>query len=152
MNGRLLGIDHGLKRIGIAVSDPTGLVARELEIITRKSKKEDFERIQHLAQQHQVVGFVVGMPHNFDLPPDVPSPADRVNRWLEHFRPTTPLPIVLWDEQMSSVDAQELSRQKRRHVRDPIDDLAARVILQSFLDALRDGLAEFPPSPSNQEE
>lgn len=150
IKGRLLGIDHGLKRIGLAVSDPSGLVARELAIIKRTSKAADFTLLHDYANKQGVIGFVVGLPSNLDLPEGVRSQAKTVQRWVEQFRETTALPIVLWDEQMSSVDAQELSRQKRRHVRDPIDDLAARLILQSYLDAVRDGLAA-PPDITSQE-
>jgi putative Holliday junction resolvase len=143
-----MGIDHGLVRIGLAVSDPSGLVARELAVIKRKSKREDFERIHRLAEDNRIVGFVIGVPHNLDIPPGVYKQADTVLRWVEHFKTTTTLPIILWDEQMTSVDAQEISRRHKRRHTDPIDDLAARVILQSYLDAIRDGLAT-PPDLTN---
>jgi putative holliday junction resolvase len=143
--GRLLGIDHGLKRIGLAVSDASGLVARELAIIKRKSKIEDFERINRIASEQQVGGIVVGIPTNFDAAPDKYTQADTVRHWIEQFAATTNLPIIQWDEQLSSVDAHELARQKRRKRDEPVDDLAARVILQSYLDAVRDGLAALPP-------
>ncbi len=147
--GRLLGIDHGLARIGLAVSDATGLVARELAVIKRASKVEDFAKINRIAAEQGVVGVVIGLPSNRDLPPGVYSQADKVRHWVNQFAATTDLPIVLWDEQMTSVDAQALSRQKGRGVREPIDDLAARVILQSYLDAVRDGMASLPGSPDS---
>lgn len=143
-----MGIDHGVARIGLAVSDPSGLVARELTIIKRKSKREDFERINRLAAEQKVVAFVIGVPHNLDAPPGVHLQSDTVMRWVEQFRSTTELPILLWDEQMSSHDAQEMSRRLKRRYDDPIDDLAARVILQSYLDAIRDGLT--PPPDLSQ--
>jgi len=144
VRGRLIGIDHGIKRIGLAVSDASGLMARELTIIKRKSKREDFERINQIAAEHDAVGFVVGLPLDLDAKPDQHTQADTVRLWVERFAQTTDLPITLWDEQLSSVDARELGkRQKRKHDA-PIDDLAARVILQSYLDAVRDGLAEPP--------
>lgn len=141
---KLLAIDHGLKRIGLAVSDESGLVARELAVITRKSNREDFEQINRIAAEQRVAGIVVGIPERDELDTDGTTPADRVRRWIERFAQTTPLPIVSWDENLTSVDARELSISKGRKARDPIDDLAARVILQSYLDALRDGLAELP--------
>lgn len=147
--GKLLAIDHGLKRIGLAVSDASGLVARELTILRRKSKNEDFAKISHIASEQQVIGCLIGLPSNEALP-GAHTQADTVRRWAEEFAATTTLPILFWDEQLSSVDAHELARQKRRKPRDPVDDLAARVILQSYLDAVRDGLATFPPqSESN---
>lgn len=144
MIGKLLGIDHGLARIGVAVSDASGLVARELTIIKRKSKREDFEKLNQIAVQEKVAGIVVGLPSNLDAEAGTFTQADKVRNWVENFKQTTALPIILWDEQMTSIEAHELARQKRRKPDAPVDDLAARVILQSYLDALRDGLAELP--------
>jgi len=132
-----MGIDHGLKRIGLAVSDSSRLVARELAIIRRESRQRDFEQINRIASEEQVAGIIVGLPEN-----EQPGKqAAMVRKWAERLAETTSLPIILWDEQLSSQDAQELARQKRRKPDEPIDDLAARVILQSYLDAARDGLA-----------
>ncbi|MBL8161604.1 MAG: Holliday junction resolvase RuvX [Anaerolineae bacterium] len=140
MNGRLLCIDHGLKRIGLAVSDASGLVARGLTVIVRKSNREDFSRINQIAAEQHVVGIIVGLPVNSDAQPGEYTQGDTVRRWIERFAETTSLPIITWDEQLTSADARDLSIQKGRGARDPIDDLAARVILQSYLDARRDGL------------
>jgi len=139
--GKLLGIDHGLVRIGLAVSDASRLVARELTIIERGTRQEDFERINRLAEQENVVGVVVGIPSDLDATPDEHTQADTVRRWVERYRATTQLPIILWDEHLTSEDAKALARQQKRRFRQPIDDLAARLILQSYLDALRDGMA-----------
>jgi putative Holliday junction resolvase len=144
---KLLGIDHGLKRIGLAVSDSSGLVARELTILQRKTNREDFERINHIAGEQRVAGIVVGLPINSEAQPGEYTQADTVRRWVERFQATTSLPIVLWDEQLTSADAREIAIRQGRTMRDRIDDLAARVILQSYLDAVRDGLAE-PPKRS----
>lgn len=140
MKGRLLGIDHGLKRIGVAVSDASGLVARELTVIQRTSNVEDFARLNQVAREQQIVGIVVGLPVNSEAKAGEYTQGDTVKRWIERFAATTTLPIVTWDEQLTSVDARELSIQKGRKAREPIDDLAARVILQSYLDAVREGL------------
>ncbi len=141
MSGKLLCIDHGLKRIGLAVSDTLGLTARELTVINRKTNAEDFTRINHIASEQRVVGIVVGIPVNSEAQAGEYTQGDTVRRWIERYSQTTTLPIITWDEQLTSLDARELSIQKGRKVRDPIDDLAARVILQSYLDAVRDGLA-----------
>jgi putative Holliday junction resolvase len=151
MIGRLMGVDHGLKRIGLAVSDAAGLTARELAIIERKSKREDFARIEHFAADQKVVAFIVGLPTNLDAAPDTPTHTHKVLNWVEYFRTTTALPIVLWDEQMSSHDALALARQKRRPYSAPLDDLAARIILQSYLDAIRDGMIPLPDFVQEQE-
>ena len=146
IRGKLMGIDHGLRRIGLAVSDPSGLVARELAIIKRKTRIEDFAQINRLAAEQHITAFVIGLPTNETPAGDGrPSQAVIVQNWTNRFAETTPLPIIFWDEQLSSLDAHELARQRRRSPRDPVDDLAARVILQSYLDAVRDGLAAPPP-------
>jgi putative Holliday junction resolvase len=150
MIGRLLGIDHGVKRIGLAVSDPTGLVAKELSVYTRRTRAEDFVMVANAALQQHVVGIIIGLPSNRDLPEGVIGQAETVRRWANELRLTVSLPLVLWDEQMSSADAKDLARQKRRRWDEPIDDLAARLILQSYLDALRAGQATFPPSESSE--
>jgi putative Holliday junction resolvase len=141
---KLLGIDHGLKRIGLAVSDSSGLIARELSVLVRKSNREDFERLNHIAGEQNVKGIIVGLPTNSDAEPGEYTQADTVRRWVERFQQTTPLPILFWDEQLTSVDAREISIRQGRKARDPIDDLAARVMLQSYLDAVRDGLTSLP--------
>lgn len=146
MIGKLMGIDHGIARIGVAVSDALGIAARELAIIERSSKAADFEQLNQLARQENVVAFVVGIPHH-ELPEGVHAQADTVRLWIERFSATTDLPIVQWDEQLSSQDAEIIAKRLKRGVRDPIDDLAARVILQSYLNALNDGLATLPPRP-----
>lgn len=71
--------------------------------------------------------------------------ADTVRLWVERFSETHTLPVLLWDESLTSEDAREVAIRQKRGVRDPIDDLAARLILQSYLNAVRDGLADPPP-------
>jgi putative Holliday junction resolvase len=141
---RLLGLDHGSKRLGLAISDPLGMFARELTIIKRTTDEDDFARIRQIVTQEAVEGIVIGVPTNYEARPGQQSQADEVRQWVEALGKQVSLPLVLWDEQLSSADARELARSKRRKPSDPIDDLAARVILQSYLDALRDGLAEPP--------
>ena len=144
MRGRLLGIDHGLKRLGLAVCDASWLVARELAIVKRRSRAEDFQRIQQIAAEHQVVAVVVGVPTNYEALPGQHDQAAAVRSWAERLAEATALPVVLWDEQLSTSDARDLAQSKRRKPGAPVDDLAARVILQSYIDAVRDGLAEPP--------
>jgi putative pre-16S rRNA nuclease len=144
MIGRLLGIDHGLARIGVAVSDALGITATELQVIKRKSKTEDFALLNQIAKEEVVVAIVIGIPNN-EAPEGVHTQADTVRLWIERLHETTDLPIIEWDEQLSSVDAKELAWQMGRKSSEAIDDLAARVILQSYLNALHDGLATLPP-------
>lgn len=142
-SGRLLGIDHGLARIGVAVSDQTRLVARELTIIQRKSKADDFARLKQIADEQQAVALIVGIPQDVERAEQgLYSQADKVRVWVEHLRVALPLPLVLWDETLTTVEAKELARQFKRKSDAPIDDLAARLILQSYLDAQREGTTE----------
>ena len=144
MMGRLLGIDHGLARIGVAVSDAMGVSAKELRIIERKSKAEDFDLLNDIVRKENVVAIVIGIPFN-DAPEGVHTQADTVRTWIENFKETTDVPIIEWDEQLTSQEAEAIAQRMGRKPRDPVDDLAARVILQSYLDALADGLATPPP-------
>jgi len=145
LRGRLIGIDHGLVRIGVAVSDRIGMTARELLVMTRRSKREDFAQLTQIAAEHQAIGWVVGLPSPYDDVEGVYSQSKKVETWVGYLRETTTLPIVLWDEQLTSVDARALAHQQKRPLRAPVDDLAARVMLSSYLDALHDGLATAPP-------
>jgi len=150
MIGRLIGIDHGIKRIGLAVSDGLGISARELAIIRRTTDLEDFERIQAIAKREHAVGFVVGIPQNPNAPAGIHTQADTVRRWMTQFQENTELPIATVSEYLTSAEARELARRRKRSSRDPVDDLAARIILQSYLDALSYGAAVFPPPMTDE--
>ena len=145
MMGRLIGIDHGGRRIGLAVSDAMRISARELIIIHRTADQEDFERIRMIAKGQGAVGFVVGMPQNPNAPEGIQTQADVVRHWIARFQQHTELPIVEVSEYLTSDEARKLARQRKRSARQPVDDLAARVILQTYLDALSYGAAVFPP-------
>ncbi|MCY4024293.1 MAG: Holliday junction resolvase RuvX [Anaerolineaceae bacterium] len=141
---KLLAIDHGERRLGLATCDSSGLVARELTILPRRTRREDFAAIQEHAAREGARALLVGLPLN-----DLSARRERerctiVRRWAGRLARATGLPVTLWDEQLSSIEAQQLARARKRGPRAPIDDLAARVILQSYLDALRDGLAGEP--------
>lgn len=143
--GRLIGIDHGRKRIGLAVSDALGVSARELAILTSRGDPEDFAAIAEIAEQNAAVGLVVGVPHNPNAPAGLPRQADAVLDWITRLRLAVPLPVAEVSEYLTSEEARALAKQAKRNPREPIDDLAARIILQSYLDALSYGSATFPP-------
>lgn len=149
-NAPLLAIDHGIKRIGVAVCDRSWLVARELMVVVRTTREADFARINAAAAQHQACAIIVGMPHDEFRAAGEHTQGDTVRLWVERFQATTTLPILYWDEQMTSEEAKSLAKRARRKPSEAIDDLAARVILQSYLDALRDGLAPLPPDLSKE--
>ncbi len=138
--GRLLGIDHGLKYVGLATCDRIGLIASPLTVLKRKSKAEDFAFINELIAAEQTVGVVLGLPPR---PPDFVghSQSDTVRLWGRRLAEVITVPIYLWDEGMSSIDAVERLRDAGKRVPEREDAHAAAVILQSFLDALREGAA-----------
>lgn len=149
MIGRLIGIDHGQKRIGLAVSDALGISARELAILKRVSEAEDFAAIAEIAQREDAVGLVVGVPYNPNAPAGLQKQSDIVRDWIVRLRGAIALPVVEVGEYLTSAEARQLALQQKRAPREPIDDLAARVILQAYLDALSYGSATFPPPASN---
>lgn len=150
MIGRLLGIDPGEKRIGLAVSDAMGITARELQIRSRLGNAEDFAAIREIAITHTVVGIVVGVPMNPNAPKGMRTQADIVREWISEMRRAIPLPVVEVSEYLTSQEARRLAQARRRNPRQPVDDLAARIILQSYLDALSYGNATFPPSATHE--
>lgn len=149
MIGRLLGIDHGSQRIGLAISDAMGIGARELTILKSQGDASDFAEIAAIAKRESAVGIVVGIPHNPNAPVDAPKQADIVLDWSARLRSALQLPVAEVSEYLTSTEAQAMARQLKRDARHPVDDLAARVILQSYLDALSYGSATFPPPDSS---
>lgn len=150
MIGRLLGIDPGEKRIGLAVSDAMGIAARELQIRPRLGNAEDFAAIREIAGKQAIVGIVVGVPLNPNAPEGIRTQADAVRGWISEMRCAIPLPIVEISEYLTSQEARRLAHARKRNPREPVDDLAARIILQSYLDALSYGNATFPPSATHE--
>ena len=118
-----------------SVSDALGVVARELAIVNRTTRVQDFETILNVAREHEAVGFVVGVPHNPNAPDGVHKQADTVKRWIARLADYTALPVAEVGEYLTSAEARAMARQQNRNADEPIDDLAARIILQSFLDA-----------------
>ena len=137
-DGRIMAIDLGEKRIGVALSDPTHILARSLTVIPRKSRNEDFRRIQHLVDEHHVLRLVVGLPTL--LGGGEGQKAAWVRDYAEQLARTLSLEIVYWDESFTTVDAEKslrlrgISKEKRR---DRVDAVAAAFILQSYLDGLQ---------------
>lgn len=135
---RLIGIDPGTKTLGLALSDVTRTVASALETIKRTKFTADAARLLALADQHQVTGFVLGLPANLD---GSEGPRAQATRALaRNLNGLTALPILLWDERLTTAAAERMlieadqSRQRRQQV---IDKLAATLILQGALDRLR---------------
>lgn len=134
--GRLLGLDFGTKRIGIAVSTPAQTIASPLESYSRQNDKQDAHRLSRVAEEYDVVGLVVGLPvHMSGDEGDVARQARKFGEWAGR---VTGLPVRYWDERYTSTMAEqqlqqaELSKKKRKS---RIDKLAAQIMLQAYLDA-----------------
>ncbi len=132
---RLFGVDLGTKTIGIAMSDVERSIATPLETIKRVKFTPDAERIKTLAERYEVGGLVFGLPLNMDGTEGPRSQATRA--FVRNLKPLMPLPILFWDERLSTVvvtrtllDA-DASRAKRA---DAVDKMAAAYILQGALD------------------
>jgi len=139
---RLLGLDHGTTVIGVAISDAGGHLARPLQLITRSTRIADFSAIAALINSFQISGIVVGLP--FTTPEfTAESQMPTVQRWAARLAGTIARPVYLWDETLSSDEAYAIGQQIGRSERDRIDDLAAAIILQGFLNQFPPGTA-FP--------
>ena len=133
---RALGIDLGGKRIGIAISDNDGKVATPLQVLTRsKNTKEDYKKINDLVSEWEAEFVVVGMPYS--LNGDKGPAAKAVEKEVEELASVVSVPVDVHDERLTTViAAQELSLQglDNKRQRKVIDQVAASVILQSWLD------------------
>lgn len=147
---RVLAIDHGEKRIGVAISDPTGTLARPLTIFKHVTRAGDAAHVLKLATEQAVTLIVVGQ--STDEAGQANLAGRRAGRFAEALKSQTDIPVVLWDESMSTQDARQAriaggsSRKLRRR---DVDALAAAVILQSYLDEGRSSSVE-AGSASNQ--
>ncbi|OQY24917.1 MAG: Holliday junction resolvase RuvX [Chloroflexi bacterium] len=131
---RVLALDPGERRVGIAISDPTGAVARPLQTLARKSKEEDFAAIAALVAEHDVELVVIGRPLSLD---GTEGPqARRAARYGLALAEHLPVPVVSWDERFTTAEAEEIICQNRgkKRGKDELDAIAAAVILQRYLD------------------
>ena len=125
----------GSRRIGLAVSDPLGITAQGLETVRRQNKRQDFEQLERTIREYDVAEIVVGYPLRMSGAEGVQ--AEKMQGFAEDLRRRFSLPVHLWDERLSSAEANRLLRQtdmsigRRGQV---VDRLAAVLILQSFLD------------------
>ncbi len=130
---RILGIDPGKKNIGVAISDPTATLTTPLTIIRHTSRMVDSASIAVLAHENEVELIVIGQALDQNGKPTVSGRS--ANRLAAAVRQHTDIPVVLWDESYSTKEAQTSIRMKlRKKHHGHVDDLAAAIILQSYLD------------------
>ena len=135
---RILGLDYGSKTVGVAVSDPLGFTAQGVEIIRRKSEnkmRQTLARIEELIAQYQVEEIVLGLPKNMNN-----TLGDRAEKSLElkeTLERRTGLPVVMWDERLTTVSANRVLMEtgvRRENRKEHVDEIAAVCILQGYLD------------------
>lgn len=132
-NIRRLGLDIGERRIGLALSE-SGIFATPHGVLYRKSKKQDFARLQQIVTELKIDQLVIGVPYSLNGDDPLGPQARRVLRYAEALCQALQIPCRYHDERYSTVDAQQyLADAGRKKV--PIDAAAAAVILQSFLDS-----------------
>jgi len=136
MPGRILALDYGTKRIGVALSDELGWTAQPLETFERRTLDRDVAHIAALVESHSVERVVLGLPLQLD---GREGPAVRAMReFTDKLEASLPVPVVLWDERMTTKAAEELliaadvSRKKRKGI---VDRIAAAILLRSYLEA-----------------
>lgn len=133
---RYLALDVGTKRIGVAISDPLGLTAQPLLTMTRKANpREDLRSLSRMARQHGCTEFIIGLP--LLLSGESSAQTERVRRFAAQLADYSSLPIRLWDERLTSQDAHAIlyaAGKKRQQHAALVDQVAAVLILQSFLD------------------
>ena len=141
---RVLGLDVGTKRIGLAISDPLGITAQGLETLHRQNKRLDFAQLEKVIREYEVTEIVVGYPLRMSGAEGIQ--AEKMQRFAEELRQRFPVPIHLWDERLSSAQANRLLRETEMSIArrgQVVDQMAAVLILQSLMDA-RDSHREEP--------
>jgi putative holliday junction resolvase len=132
--GRILAIDYGSRRMGLAVTDPLGITAQGIETLERKNNRADFGRLERTIREYGVKEIVLGNPLRMSGQEGTQS--KKVAEFAEELRKRFQLPVHLWDERLTSAEANRLLRENevstKRRVQ-AVDRMAAVLILQSFM-------------------
>ena len=134
--GRILAIDYGSRRMGLAVSDLLGITAQGLETLERKNKRSDFARLEKTIREYQVREIVLGYP--LRMSGEEGAQSQKVADFAEQLRGKFQLPVHLWDERLTSAEANRLLREAELSIKkraQAVDRMAAVLILQAFLQA-----------------
>ncbi len=132
---RILGLDYGEKRIGVAICDELGMTAQGLPTLIRKAKKHDLEILNQWIQQYSVQKMVIGYPLRLDGSEGIQC--EKVNRFKNLLEKTFMLPVIKWPETLSTKEAEEIlisSGVRWQKRKEKVDRLAACLILQNYLD------------------
>ena len=129
---RSLGLDIGDKRIGVALSDPEGILASPRTILNRRDEKADIEDIIDIVSQNQVGQIIVGLPRSMDG--SIGEQAEKVKAFTQELCNRVEIPVEYRDERLSTVSAKRMMQAVRKTERTGHDAIAAALILQSYLD------------------
>ena len=136
---RIMGLDFGSKTVGVAVSDPLGITAQGIEIVRRTSEnklRKTLARIEELVTEYEVTEIVLGFPKNMNN--TIGERAEKSLAFKEMLERRTGLPVVMWDERLTTVAANRTLLEggvRRENRKDYVDMLAAVFILQGYLDS-----------------
>ena len=135
---RVLALDVGSRRVGVAVSDPLGITAQGLETIQRQNKRRDFEALGRLLAEYQVSEIVIGLPLRLSGAEGTQS--EKMRHFADEVQAHFDLKVHLWDERWTSTEANRLLRESELSIEKrakAVDRMAAVLILQSWLEARR---------------
>jgi putative Holliday junction resolvase len=137
---RVLAIDHGTKRMGLALSDELKVIAQPLEYLPAQPLEGFLARLNEIVREKEVELILVGMPRNMNG--SYGPAADNVRAFVTALRAAIPVPVRTWDERLTTVQANRMLIQgkvRRQQRREKIDQTAAAILLQSYLDSAAPG-------------
>lgn len=150
---RILGLDVGDATIGVAVSDPLGITAQGITTIRRKKKINEYDEVLKICNEYAVETILVGLPKNMNG--SIGPQGEKVLKFCEELKQLTSVSILTWDERLTTVAAHrfmiegDLRREKRKQI---VDKIAAVLILQGYLDSLKNNYVRGEKSMDNFED
>ncbi|HOO44786.1 MAG TPA: Holliday junction resolvase RuvX [Deltaproteobacteria bacterium] len=132
-----MGLDFGTKRIGVAISDPECSMAHPLDTVEVRTDGSHMEKIQAIAREYRIAKVVIGLPYNMDG--SIGPSGEKVLLWSEEIKNLLEVPVVFWDERLTTSEAHNLMiglKVKGRKRRLVVDKIAAGIILKDYLDSL----------------
>lgn len=135
---RVLGLDYGEKRIGLAVSDEMGITAQGIPTLTRRSLERDLAALEMIIEQYAVEKIVIGYPLRLDGTAGIQC--EKVDRFAAILERRFALPVLRWDETLTTSRAEEIlteTKVRRKKRKSVVDKLAAMILLQDYLDRLK---------------
>ncbi|HEY1659561.1 MAG TPA: Holliday junction resolvase RuvX [Candidatus Sulfotelmatobacter sp.] len=133
--GRVLGLDVGSRRIGLAVSDPLGITAQGLDTLQRRNKRADFAALAEVIEKYDVQQVVIGLP--LRMSGEAGRQSAKMQEFAEDLRKRFRLPVHLWDERLTSAEANRLLRETELSIEKrakAVDRMAAVLILQGWME------------------